>query len=50
MSPALFGGVDEVVVVNGVVASVVDGVTPCVAGTAVARVVANATWCSTSSR
>ena len=41
MSPVLFDGGDVVVVVGGVAASVVDDVTPIVAGTADIRVVAD---------
>ena len=40
----LFYGGDDIVMVCGVVASVVDGVTPSVAGAAVVRVVSGATW------
>lgn len=40
----LFDGLGDVVVVGGVVASVVDGVTHIVAGIADVRVVADATW------
>ena len=43
-SPVLFDGGDVAVVAVGVVASVVHGTTPVVAGTAVLRVIANDTW------
>lgn len=44
MSPVLFDAGSVVVGAAGMVASVVDCVTPCTAGTVVGRVVAIATW------